>query len=380
MQDPSTTAWATPMPNPAMIDPHCAQQARMRNFLEENAWLNALPISASDLNALRSIQGLYEVRIDKCPWLGASLRLWLIWDYDRLWGSFTFTPLEGVFLIEPAYTIEDCDPATGFSPSLPVRWIGWAGPNGFDREDTSTIPSGMRINPWKKTLEGEFGFMWGCGWPGPGTVSFRATRLPGVEDLGWQGIIDLEDIVGEWAQREPYGEKERIRQTLSPEELEAELHERDAARVWARAGEESLNEEAGEDDELSLLSECFSTKGDVAMAVFDRSGNSIQIRLWVHTKYNRVWGEFDGDFRMISFVNLQTRDKHPAPAGDSSTGEVEDSHLLSLLARLLLVRETLSAQVFDKMGNSMPICLREDDKVVVSGEFDGDFATLSLMK
>ncbi|OJJ98485.1 hypothetical protein ASPACDRAFT_61991 [Aspergillus aculeatus ATCC 16872] len=342
--------------NDSMINPHRAQQARMRKFLEENAWLNALPISASDRHALRIIQDLYEVRID----------------------NFTFSPLEDVFLIDPAFTIEQCDPATGSSPSLPVEWIGWAGSSGFDREDRSTISSEMRINPRKKTLQGKFGFIWGGGWPGPGTVSFRATRLPEVESFGWQGMIDLEDIVGEWAQREPYGEKERMRQTLSPEELEVELHERDAARAWAR--EESLNAEAGEDDELSLLSDCFSVNRDVTMAVFDRSGNSVQIRLRVVTKYNRVWGEFDGDFRAISFVNWQIRDKTPAPTRDVSIGGAEDSHLLSLLARLLSQRKTLDAQVFDKIGNSMRIRLQGDEKVVVSGEFDGDFATLSLME
>ncbi|PYI33510.1 hypothetical protein BP00DRAFT_493743 [Aspergillus indologenus CBS 114.80] len=361
-----------------MIDPHRARQAHVRKTLEENAWLNALPIPATDLQALRGLQGLYEVRIDRCPWLGASLRLWLMWDYDRLWGRFTFTPLEGVFLIDPAFTTEQCDPATGFSPSLPVEWMGWAECDAWDVDETGTIPSEMRINPRTKTLEGEFGFMWGSGWPGPGTLSFRATRLPEVENPDRGDVIDLEDIVCEWGRRGPYYELERVRQQLSPEELEASLHERDDA--LARAREESMTEEDGEDDELSLLSECFSTKGDVAMAVFDRSGNSIQTRLRVHTKYNRVWGEFDGDFRTISFVKLQTRDKCPAPAGDSGTGEVEDSHLLSLLARLLLVRETLSAQVFDKLGNSMPIRLRGDNKAVVSGEFDGDFATLSLMK
>ncbi|RAK81413.1 uncharacterized protein BO72DRAFT_492244 [Aspergillus fijiensis CBS 313.89] len=355
MQDLSTTAWTTPMPMPipATIDPHHAQQARTRKFLEENAWLNALPISASDRHALRSIQGLYEVRIDK--------------------------PLEGVFLIDPAFTIQQCDPATGFSPSLPVEWMSWAEDDGWGREETSCIPSEMRIKPWTKTLEGEFGFMWGSGWPGPGTMSFRATRLPEVENPVRRDVNFVEDIVREWGRRgPPYYELEIIRQTLSPEELRAELRNRDDALAWAR--EESLNEQADKDDELALLSACFPVKGDVAMAVVDRSGNSIQIRLRVHTKYNRVWGEIDGDFRTISFVNLQTRDKLSALTKVSCIGEAEDSHLVSLLAWLLSERKTLSAQVFDKLGSSMPIRLRRDEKVVVFGEFDGDFTTLSLMR
>ncbi|RAH42535.1 uncharacterized protein BO95DRAFT_466813 [Aspergillus brunneoviolaceus CBS 621.78] len=210
-------------------------------------------------------------------------------------------------------------------------------------------------------------------------MSFRATRLPEAENPGPRDVNSVDDIVWQWDRRgPPYYELENIRQTLSLEELRAELRNRDDA--LARAREESLNEEADDDDELSLLSACFSVKRDLAMAVFDRSGNSIQIHLRVHTKYHWVWEEFDGDFRTISFVNLQTRDKFSALTKYSCIGEAEDSHLVSLLAGLLSERNTLSAYVFDKLGNSMPIRLWRDEKVVVSVEFDGDFATLSLMR
>ncbi|PYI04426.1 hypothetical protein BO78DRAFT_388559 [Aspergillus sclerotiicarbonarius CBS 121057] len=219
------------------------QQALIRKTLEENAWLNALPISPADLETLRNVQGVYEVRHDDCPELGTHHRIWLIWDYDRLWGRFQFDPLQGMFLIDPGLDPTRWDAETGCSPPLPFEWMGSAAARLFEREELDSIASEIRINPRTKTLEGHFGFMWGEGWPGPGKMAFHATRLE-QDDQHHSGYsTSLEDTVREWDSYLMHGDV-RVRQSLSAEELEVELRGRDKA--CARVSE---NSHAEVDDE-----------------------------------------------------------------------------------------------------------------------------------
>lgn len=50
---------------------------------------------------LRQIQATYKVQQDHWPDKGYNFRIRLIWDHDRLWGTFELEFFKGVFLIDP---------------------------------------------------------------------------------------------------------------------------------------------------------------------------------------------------------------------------------------------------------------------------------------
>ena len=50
---------------------------------------------------MRQIQGTYKVQQEHWPAQGYGFRIRLIWDHDRLWGTFELGFFKGVFLVDP---------------------------------------------------------------------------------------------------------------------------------------------------------------------------------------------------------------------------------------------------------------------------------------
>ncbi|KAI9367515.1 hypothetical protein BJX61DRAFT_547409 [Aspergillus egyptiacus] len=194
-----------------------------------NAWLNSLevfpPEDGSDLQDMRSIQTTYHVQLTDFPQHGHNYRIWLLWDYDRIWGVFDLGHTKGIFLVDPGPrpSSHDADPQR-----LPFIWRGIRKSEPDTLLCNTLITKGeICIHPSGREFEGHFEFMAGNEDAGGERCAFHAKAHfgPGVVPYS------LEKVVDEWNGYSALGAEERIRQYLSPSELAADLRKRDEERA-----------------------------------------------------------------------------------------------------------------------------------------------------
>ncbi|THC96695.1 hypothetical protein EYZ11_003850 [Aspergillus tanneri] len=189
---------------------------------EENAWLKSLDLCDDELSDMRNIQNTYKVQLDDFPDVGYGFRIWLLWDYDRIWGIFDLGYTKGLFLIDPGPRMSECDDD---GQVLPFVWRGIrkAAPD-YLLCNEDIMKGEIRINPRESTLEGFFQFMAGNGnASSAGRCAFHGKRHFGPAVVPYC----LEDVVEEWNGYSPLAREESVRQKLSPSDLVADLHRGD---------------------------------------------------------------------------------------------------------------------------------------------------------
>ncbi|PYI00173.1 hypothetical protein BO71DRAFT_424583 [Aspergillus ellipticus CBS 707.79] len=267
-----------------------------RKTRNENPWLNGLGFDEEDLQALRNIQNTYLVQLDDHPDLGYAFRIWMLWDYDRLWGIFDLGHTKGIFLVDPGVNLSLPDHDDGCQ-ELPFTWRGIekARPNILLCNELITKGT-IRINVWNARLEGYFEFLDGNG--SPGMISDNAKCAFHAKSHFGPSVVPytLQDTVEEWNEYLPLmGMEDSVRQFLCPSELAADLRKRDEENETSTGGNKTSVDDDEEDD-LSQASQDSSIAEETVGEVFDNYGRSIQVRFQVDKEGNVVSGRFDGDF------------------------------------------------------------------------------------
>jgi hypothetical protein len=211
------------MPRDAAVEARMQQSRKSR---KDNRWLNGLELDEYCFEDLFGVQNTYVVQLDEHPDMGHAFRI-LLWDYDRLWGRFDFGHTKGILLIDPGVDPALYDEDDG--QELPFTWRGVpkAEPNIFLCNELNTKGK-IRITPWERRIEGFFEFIMGNGQAGErfrgDKCAFHAKPHFGPSVVPYT----LSDTVELWNYYLPYPVKEaKVRQFLSPSDLEADLRRRD---------------------------------------------------------------------------------------------------------------------------------------------------------
>ncbi|KAL3489523.1 hypothetical protein BJX62DRAFT_208909 [Aspergillus germanicus] len=184
----------------------------------QNSWLKDYEY---DLSQLKSIQCTWQVQLAQFPNLGFTFRIYLLWDYDRLWGVFNLGHTEGAMLIDPGFRLSssDDDPQ-----QLSFTWRGVCVNESETRIYDPSIAKGeIWMNPCHQKLAGYFDHIAGNGMAGGDRCEFRGKPIFGPPVVPYS----LDDVLDEWDQYGPPGEVEDIRQDLPMDDLDADLRKRD---------------------------------------------------------------------------------------------------------------------------------------------------------
>jgi len=91
----STVPRGTPYDDPAMDKYRAAWTSRA-----ENTFVNSPSLSERDRIYLRGIQATWKVKQDHLASQGYRYQMMLIWDHDRIWGSFDLGHHRGVLMVD----------------------------------------------------------------------------------------------------------------------------------------------------------------------------------------------------------------------------------------------------------------------------------------
>ncbi|PWY65678.1 hypothetical protein BO94DRAFT_614186 [Aspergillus sclerotioniger CBS 115572] len=193
--------------------------------LNENTWLRSINGTEDAVHQFRNIQNTYHVQLGELPNAQYGNDIWLLWDYDRIWGKFDFGYTTGLFLVDSGPRLSD----DGIY--LPFCWRGARESSPNDLIWNKNFTKGrICIDPKMGTLKGSFQYMKGNGDAGAGTCEFHAKARAGPAVVPFR----LENVVDEWnAASEYMGALEGVRQDMSVLDLEGYLcrKERDGRRL-----------------------------------------------------------------------------------------------------------------------------------------------------
>ncbi|KAJ0424964.1 hypothetical protein BJY00DRAFT_275666 [Aspergillus carlsbadensis] len=188
-----------------------------RETRSRNSWLKDYEY---DLSQLKNIQCTWEVQLTRFPDVGFAFRIYLLWDYDRLWGVFNLGHTKGVMLIDPGFRLSSSD------DDPQQLSFTWRGVRVNDPEtcicDPSIAKGEIWMNPCRRKLAGYFDHIAGNGMAGGGRCEFRGKPTFGPAVVPYS----LDDVLDEWDQYGPPGEVEDIRQDLPMDDLSADLRRR----------------------------------------------------------------------------------------------------------------------------------------------------------
>ncbi|RAH78620.1 hypothetical protein BO86DRAFT_437962 [Aspergillus japonicus CBS 114.51] len=187
------------------------QTTPSRQTLAGNAWLRRVAANEEELFLLQMIQNTYEVQLDDHPEMGYRFYMWLLWDYDRLWGIFDLGHTKVQFLIDSGLRSCRCNEE---AQELQFHWRGVCKAAGDVVLCDEWITRGrLRINPWEGTFEGVFEGMAENGNPGEDgngdRCAFHAREHHSLQVVPYY----LEDVVATWNSYNAFqGRQERVRQ------------------------------------------------------------------------------------------------------------------------------------------------------------------------
>ncbi|KAL4784470.1 hypothetical protein BJX76DRAFT_367666 [Aspergillus varians] len=209
---------------------------------EENPWLQNFKFY---LDQYRNVQTTYHIQLSNHPDKGYAYRIWLLWDYDRIWGVFDLGLTKGIFLIDPGPKLPSSD--HDLPQTLPFTWRGVRKSEpDFSLINEECTKGEICLDVLEGSFEGHFDFITGNGDAGHGRCAFRAMKHRGPSVVPYS----LDDVVDDWNEYSPLGDEEDIRQDMSEDELEDDLRRRNAER--SEPGVKRLKrsrDQADEDDE-----------------------------------------------------------------------------------------------------------------------------------
>ncbi|KAL2829323.1 hypothetical protein BJY01DRAFT_227993 [Aspergillus pseudoustus] len=185
-----------------------------------NSWLKDYEYS---LNRLKTVQCTWQVQLTGFPDIGYAFRIYLLWDYDRLWGLFKLGHSHGAMLVDPG-------PRLSSSNDDPQNLaFTWRGGSANDAEthvcDPSIAKGEIWLNPCDQGMGGYFDYIAKNGMIGGAgdRCYFRAKPIYGPAVVPY----DLNEVIDEWEDYDSSNATEDIRQGLPLDDLDAELDWRD---------------------------------------------------------------------------------------------------------------------------------------------------------
>jgi hypothetical protein len=212
-------------------DPAMDKYRPARDTLMANGFVNNPDLSEYDRIYLRGIQGTWKVKQKHWAGQGYSFQIMLIWDQDRIWGSFDLGYYKGVLMVDhgpqrepPEFSVEQGDDEQGDDEQEDdereddEREEDEADPIYFDftwRGTCSQLPDTVINNPLitkgkiefgSTSISGYFEGMSGIGLPNErcdfdGRTLFGPRRVP----------RDLQSFIDDWNDLNFFGEDETVR-------------------------------------------------------------------------------------------------------------------------------------------------------------------------
>jgi hypothetical protein len=245
--------------------------------LRENEYLNALDVPIIEKLALQRIQSVYRVRVPQWPQVGYGYRMMLIWDHNRLWGSFELGSFEGIMVIDPG-------PSKDVPMAYSFRWRG-----------TSTkTPNTVFNSAWTTgeillgatgRLKGHFDAMLGVGLPyGRCDFTAKCEMGPAVVPRA------LHSFVEEWNRLATSNEREAIRSPPSSDDSSSK-----ESLLSSRTCSEDSSEWTAETHchFLGYVSGMFSITSTTIAQNWPSKTRWLTIRFHVDLELGKVWGKFD---------------------------------------------------------------------------------------
>jgi hypothetical protein len=281
---------------------------------------------------MRQIQATYKVKQQHWPDSGYGFRIRLIWDHDRLWGTFDLGFFKGVFLIDPGpgqahfhaddeydhQHKDDPDPEYEVDDDAEDGEEGKddedAQDSGYCQDDENVRPeSEIREYPlvWRGTstqmpdtlfnsqltvgkirfghgeIWGHFDAMLGVGIPN-GRCEFHGKQPfgPAVVSLSIQNVID------QWNEHGLFEEDEVLRSAGGP----ADKQKNETTETSPASSPSDISEQwTGEDQEelLRVFTGIFNITSKAVEGGWSRLSQGLTLRLHVDAQQGKVWGCFD---------------------------------------------------------------------------------------
>lgn len=263
-------------PSALPLDPFRAKCPTSIDTLQENEYLKSLSPSDTDRLALERLQSVYRVRVSHWSQMGYGYRIMLIWDHDRLWGSFELGFFQGIMVIDP-----------GPSKNMPMLYA-------FKWRGTSTkTPNVIFNSSWTtgeillgdpSRLSGHFNGMLAVGLP-YARCHFTAKCVVGPAMVP----RSLESFVGEWNSLTIPKGLEIIR---SPSTSDDSSKENQLCVRVPSAGSSEWSSE-GQGPSLGFVTGIFNIASTAIAHGWPKKARWISFRLHVDLETGRVWGKFD---------------------------------------------------------------------------------------
>lgn len=198
--------------------------------LKANGFVNNPNLTERDQIYLRGIQGTWKVKQEHWADRGYSFQIMLIWDQDRIWGSFDFGVYKGILMVDhgpecepPEFSGEQEDDEEDDAESGDDE-AGYYGPDPiyFDftwKGTSSQMPDTIINNPLITKgkivfghcdISGYFESMDFIGLP-DGRCNFVGRSLPGPRRVS----RNLQSFIDDWNDLEYFGEDEKVREAPS---------------------------------------------------------------------------------------------------------------------------------------------------------------------
>jgi len=195
--------------NGGYVDPAMEKYREARTSLAENAFVNSPSLSEYDHIYLRGIQGTWKVKQDHLASHGYGYRMMLVWDYDRIWGSFDLGNYKGILMVDhgPQCEPPECGPdSNGDHPEPTYFDFTWRG-------TCTDMPNTLINNPLITKGKVGFGITWISGYfEGMAGLPDSRCRFEGASMRGPRRVPrSLQSFIDEWNEMNVFDEEESIR-------------------------------------------------------------------------------------------------------------------------------------------------------------------------
>jgi hypothetical protein len=262
-------------------------------------------------DCMRQIQATYKVQQNHWPDQGYGFRIRLIWDYDRLWGTFELGFFKGVFLIDPGpgqdhfqadddyyhqHPDEETKPqgedeqehefeSTSEYREYPLVWRG----TSTKIPDTlfySTLTIG-KIRFGLNEIWGHFEAMLGVGLPNDRCEFHGKTPFgPALVSLSIQDIID------DWNNHSIFCEDEAPRSSSPNADRLKDENSKSATTPSPSTTSQELTEE-DQKEFLRSVTGIFNITSKAVEGEWHSKSQGLTIRFHVDEQREKVWGHFD---------------------------------------------------------------------------------------
>ncbi|KAK2767413.1 hypothetical protein FQN54_003569 [Arachnomyces sp. PD_36] len=257
--------------------------------LGNNEFLNNLDLPHDDLGHLRQIQTTYKVKLSRWADKGHVYEIKLVWDFNRLWGSFNFTTFfKGTFIVDPGPGVEyvNYQNEIGDNKTYPLVWCGTSSwrPNTI----FSSLLTIGEIQFDTGKISGHFDVMFP---EDPDPLQFSGQKLQGPPRV----YCSLQKIIDDWNEVSmmDYGLSVRTCLPSSPRDSPSPGPEpAEASSPPKEQATQSNNNNKDNAGISSSITGIFPVKSSAIEKEWPDYSDGLSVRFHADAEYNTVWGKF----------------------------------------------------------------------------------------